>query len=69
VLESISGTCAKGISLQHVNNAMLKGIQVTGMTGPLLATNDVSGAGLEAAEKYTPPPGRGTPNSTPATVR
>jgi hypothetical protein len=69
VLENISGTCTKGISLQHVNNAVLSGIHVTGLTGPLLATNDVTGTGLESAEKYTPPPPRGARNPvTPATA-
>ena len=69
VLENISGTCTKGISLQHVNNAVLSGIHVTGLTGPLLATNDVTGSGLESAEKYTPPPPRGARNPvTPATA-
>jgi hypothetical protein len=62
VLENISGTCTKGISLQHVNNVVVSGIDVTGLTGPLLATNDVTGTGLEAAEKYIPPPPRGARN-------
>ena len=62
VLENISGTCAKGISLQHVKNAVVGGIHVTGLTGPLLATNDVTGAGLESAESYTPLPARGARN-------
>ena len=55
VLENITGACAKGIALQHVQNAVIKRIQVTGWTGALLATNDVTGTGLESAEKYTPP--------------
>ncbi|MGP8198784.1 MAG: glycosyl hydrolase family 28 protein [Limisphaerales bacterium] len=59
VLENISGACARGISLQHVSNAVLSGIHVTVSTGPLLATNDVTGKGLEFAEEYTPPPPRG----------
>jgi hypothetical protein len=65
VLENISGACTKGISLQHVNNAVVSGIHVTGLTGPLLATNDVTGTGLESAEKYTPPPPRGERNPVP----
>jgi polygalacturonase len=55
VLENISGACAKGISLQHVNNAVVRGIQVTGFAGPLLATNEVTGSGLESAVKYGTP--------------
>jgi hypothetical protein len=54
VLENISGVCGKGISLQHVNNARVDNIQMTGLTGPLLRTNDVTGAGLESAEEYIP---------------
>ena len=69
VLENISGACAAGISLQHVRNAVVGGIHVTGFSGPLLATNDVTGAGLESAEKYTPPPARGARNPAPAPGR
>jgi hypothetical protein len=69
VLENISGACAKGISLQHVNNAVVRGLHVTGWTGPLLATNDVTGAGLESAEAYTPPPARGARNPAPPAGR
>ena len=65
VLENITGACAKGISLQHVNNAVLRGIQVTGFTGPLLATNDVTGSGLDGAVKYIPPPPRETRKPAP----
>jgi hypothetical protein len=49
--ENISGVCAKGISLSHVNDVVLSGIHVTGLTGPLLTTNDVTGIGLEAANQ------------------
>ena len=69
VLENISGTCAKGISLQHVKDAVVGGIHVTGLTGSLLATNDVTGAGLESAESYTPPPARGARNPAPPAGR
>jgi len=49
LLENISGTCAKGISLANIKNAVIKNISVTGYTGPLLGINNVSGTGLEAA--------------------
>jgi dienelactone hydrolase len=65
VLENISGACTGGIALQHVNNAVVSGIHVTGLTGPLLATNDVTGTGLESAEKYIPPAPRGGRNPVP----
>jgi polygalacturonase len=56
VLENITGTCTKGIALVHVQDATLRGIKVTGFTGPLLATNDVTGTGLAGAVMYVPPP-------------
>jgi polygalacturonase len=52
-LENIKGTCAKGITLQHVTNAVLRSIKVSGFNGPLVATNDVAGTGLEGAAPYT----------------
>ncbi len=55
VLEKISGNCSKGISMQHINNATLREIHVTGVTGPLITTNAVNGIGLEAAAPYVPP--------------
>jgi hypothetical protein len=69
ILENISGACARGIFLQHVNNAVLRGIHVTVATGALLATNDVTGTGLDSAEKYSPPSPRGARNPvTPGTA-
>jgi polygalacturonase len=55
-LKNIAGTCTKGIALVHVRDATLRDIKVTGFTGPLLATDDTTGAGLEGAVKYVPPP-------------
>jgi len=55
VLKNITGTCTKGITLVHVRDARLSGIKVTGFTGPLLATDDTTGTGLEGAVKYEPP--------------
>jgi len=49
VLENVSGTCKKGISLANIRNAHLSGIKVTGFEGPLLSTNNVSGTGLAGA--------------------
>jgi len=48
-LENISGECGKGIILVNVENAVLSEIKVTGYTGPLLATDNVTGTGLEGA--------------------
>ena len=54
-LTNISGTAAKGISMIHVKNAVLRDIKVTGLKGPLLAIDDVTGTGLDGAEKYVAP--------------
>jgi polygalacturonase len=46
VLKNITGTCTKGISLQYVNNAVLRGIKVTGYQGAFLTLTNVQGSGL-----------------------
>jgi polygalacturonase len=46
-LTNVTGTTAKGIALHHARDVVLKDIQVTGLTGPLLTTEDVTGTGLE----------------------
>jgi hypothetical protein len=55
-LSKISGTAAEGISLLHARNVVLKDINVTGVTGPMLAIDDVTGSGREGAVKYIAPP-------------
>lgn len=52
-LENITGTCAKGIALQHVDQAVLRNLLLTVSSGPLLSTNAVTGTGLEGAVRYT----------------
>jgi len=64
-LTNVTGTVAKGITLQHVRDAVLRDIHVTGFTGALLATADVTGTGLEEAVPYTTPPPN--PASVPGT--
>jgi polygalacturonase len=54
-LANVTGTVAKGIALQHVRHAVLRDIRVTGFTGPLLATTDVTGTGLDGAVPYVAP--------------
>jgi polygalacturonase len=49
VLENITGTCAKGISLANIKNARIKNINVTGYTGALISINNVTGKGLNGA--------------------
>lgn len=54
VLENVSGTCRKGISLANMRHVSLKGISVTGFDGPLLSTVNVSGTGLQGASTLPP---------------
>jgi polygalacturonase len=51
-ITNITGTCLKGIVLANVNNAMLGEINVSGFSGPLLATMNVNGTGLDGAVPY-----------------
>ena len=48
-LTDISGTCAKGIFLANIKHAVLRNIGVTGYTGALLNTYNVTGVGLAQA--------------------
>lgn len=65
-LANITGTVAKGITLRHARDVVLRDIQVTGFTGPLLATADVTGTGLDGAVPYvTPSPAPASPPSPP----
>lgn len=48
-LENISGTCKEGIFLANVRHAVLRNIHVTGFSGSLLNTYDVTGTGLAGA--------------------
>jgi polygalacturonase len=54
-LLNISGTTAKGITLRHVRNAILRGLNVSGYEGALLAIDDVTGSGLDGAVPYDGP--------------
>jgi polygalacturonase len=54
-LVNVSGDVAKGIELRHAKKVVLRGVNVTGVSAPLVATDDVSGTGLEGARPYTGP--------------
>jgi polygalacturonase len=58
-LADFTGTAIRGISMLHVKNAVLKNLNITGVTAPMLATDDVTGTGLDGAVKYTAPAARG----------
>jgi len=53
-LANITGTCARSIVLANVRHADLRAIHVTGFTGPLLSTHNVTGTGLAAAVPFDP---------------
>jgi len=65
-LANISGTCAKGIFLANIKNAVIKDVEVTGFTGPLLNISNVTGKGLTGATTIDPPK-LPDPVPTPAT--
>ena len=46
-LTNITGTAAGGMNLCHIRDLVLKDINVTGFSGPLLTTEDVTGTGLD----------------------
>ena len=45
-LADISGTCSRGISIANMTNVNFSKIAVSGFSGPLISTNNVSGTGL-----------------------
>jgi polygalacturonase len=53
-LTNVTGNAAKGISLANIRNADLRDIHVTGLTGPLLSTFNVTGTGIEGATALAP---------------
>jgi polygalacturonase len=53
-LTDISGTCGKGIFLANIKRAVLRNIGVTGYTGALLDTYNVTGVGLAKAAPLEP---------------
>lgn len=48
-LSDVTGSCAHGISLANIRNAVISDIKVTGVEGPLLSIHNVTGHGLEGA--------------------
>ena len=55
-LAHISGVADRGMMLVHVRGAEIRDVRVTGLKGALLATEDVTGTGLEGAVAYQAPP-------------
>jgi polygalacturonase len=54
-LAGVTGLCAKGIALANIRNAEIRNIKVSGLTGPLLGSYNVSGKGLEGAVAIAAP--------------
>ncbi len=54
-LTNVTGDCAKGISLANIRNAEIRDIKVTGLTGPLIGVNNVTGSGLDDAAQIGAP--------------
>lgn len=54
-LDHITGTAQRGIALEHVRGAVLRDVAFTGFSGPRLTIDDVTGEGLEGAEKTATP--------------
>jgi hypothetical protein len=52
-LTNVTGTCGKGVLLANMKHVELKDIKVTGFSGPLLSTQNVTGKGLEDAVPLT----------------
>ncbi|HSY34660.1 MAG TPA: glycoside hydrolase family 28 protein [Acidobacteriaceae bacterium] len=53
-LTDITGTCGKGIFLANIKHAVLRNIEVTGYSGALLNTYNVSGVGLAKSVPLEP---------------
>lgn len=53
-LVNVSGTCGKGIFLANVKHAEIRNIKVTGYSGALLNTYNVTGTGLAGAAPLPP---------------
>jgi len=53
-LTDITGTCGKGIFLANIKRAVLRNIEVTGYSGALLNTYNVSGVGLAKSVPLEP---------------
>jgi polygalacturonase len=64
-LTGVTGNCAKGISLANIRNAELRDIRVTGFSGPLVSTVNVTGRGIEGAAALAPPK---EPDAIPAAL-
>jgi hypothetical protein len=54
-LENVTGTCAKGLSLANIKNAVIRKVEISGFKGPFLSIANVTGTGLAGATTIDPP--------------
>jgi polygalacturonase len=54
-LTNVTGNCAKGVALANIRNAVIRDVNVTGVSGPLVGVNNATGSGLEGAAAIDPP--------------
>lgn len=52
---NVTGTCMRGISLANIRRAEIHDVKLSGLTGPLLRTFNVTGKGLKGAVPLEPP--------------
>ena len=55
VLEGISGTCTKGISIANARKVVIRKLNMRGYTGPLLSMANVTGKGIEGPAEIAAP--------------
>lgn len=55
VLDGITGTCSRGISIANARHVDIRNLSLTGYTGPLLSIANVQGKGLKDAQVTTAP--------------
>jgi polygalacturonase len=54
-LMNVTGTATKGVSLANIKNAKISNLNVTGVVGPMISLNNVTGSGLKGAAMIDPP--------------
>jgi hypothetical protein len=50
-LANVTGTCKSGIELANMRDVVIRNVKVTGLNGPLISIDNVTGVGLTGAAK------------------
>jgi hypothetical protein len=53
-LINVTGTCKSGITLANMKNVVIRNVKMTGLEGPLISIENVTGVGLAGAVKIDP---------------